>query len=322
MTIEFTPFDFSDAHYAIALDITKTINPDEPPSEKLWRHYDNLRQSENRYWFRYLGFVDGKPVGTGYYCETWWNKLPDQYQIRFSTLPDEMDNGYATAFYEMALEKIRGDGRTILEVESSARDDKPKQLQWFADMGFVEKERYPRSELQFANIDPTLLPKYQNRMLEAGITIQPLSELIPIDPAWKTKLWELDWILEQDEPNPDPPTKKTLEEFVNSEIDVPDFKPELWMMATDAELHYAGLSVLWPDAMVTDRAYTGWTGVDRPFRRKGVATALKLHAFEQGKAHGITHTRTDNHEDNHMYQINLMLGFKPIPAVIEYVKKM
>ena len=69
------------------------------------------------------------------------------------------------------------------------------------------------------------------------------------------------------------------------------------------------------------KAWTDGLGVLRDFRRKGIATALKIKAIERLLSKGVTQIRTDNEENNPMYKINEKLGFKPVPFSMEYIKK-
>ena len=59
----------------------------------------------------------------------------------------------------------------------------------------------------------------------------------------------------------------------------------------------------------------------KKFRRKGIATALKIKAIEKLLQKGVTEVRTDNEENNPMYKINVALGFKPVPFSLEYMKE-
>ena len=69
------------------------------------------------------------------------------------------------------------------------------------------------------------------------------------------------------------------------------------------------------------KAWTGGLGVLKEFRRKGLATALKIKAIETLLKKGVTEVRTDNEENNPMYKINVALGFKPVPFSLEYMKE-
>ena len=70
------------------------------------------------------------------------------------------------------------------------------------------------------------------------------------------------------------------------------------------------------------KGWTGGLGVLKEFRRKGIATALKIKAIEVLLKKGITELRTDNEENNPMYKINLALGFQPVPFSLEYMKEL
>jgi hypothetical protein len=84
---------------------------------------------------------------------------------------------------------------------------------------------------------------------------------------------------------------------------------------------YVGLSSLW-GALSSDRLYTGMTGVKRPYRRKGIATALKLRTIAYAQAHDIRFLMTSNNSENPMYQLNLRLGFQTYDVEIKLVKKL
>lgn len=60
------------------------------------------------------------------------------------------------------------------------------------------------------------------------------------------------------------------------------------------------------------------TVVDRPYRRQGVATAMKLRAFKYVQELGKVRIEATNAETNPMLHLNLKLGFKPIYAWLEY----
>ncbi|MBV7337408.1 GNAT family N-acetyltransferase [Chloroflexi bacterium TSY] len=91
-------------------------------------------------------------------------------------------------------------------------------------------------------------------------------------------------------------------------------------MALD-NTEYIGLTSLWGE-LSSDTLYVGMTGVKRSYRRKGIATALKLRAISYAQAHGIRLLMTSNNSENPMYQINLNLGFQSYDIEIKLVKKL
>ena len=85
---------------------------------------------------------------------------------------------------------------------------------------------------------------------------------------------------------------------------------------------YVGLTMLWRDSTRSDKLVTGLTGVLRSHRRRGIATALKVRALTYARERGIVEVDTDNEDNNPMYQLNLQLGFEPVPAMVEMRRKL
>jgi len=138
------------------------------------------------------------------------------------------------------------------------------------------------------------------------------------------KLEELKWTLDQDVPIPDgikhtrmpfEQWKKVCLDFYNNSygVDIISVKNEKYIASTCLEVY--------PKAE-PHKAWTGQLGVLRAFRRKGIATALKIKAIEILLKKGITEIRTDNEENNPMYKINVELGFNPVPFSFEYMKEL
>ena len=67
---------------------------------------------------------------------------------------------------------------------------------------------------------------------------------------------------------------------------------------------------------------TDLTGVIRSHRRKGIATALKVHALTKAQTTDAESVDTDNEENNPMYPLNVKLGFKPTPGWVHMRKDM
>jgi RimJ/RimL family protein N-acetyltransferase len=62
-------------------------------------------------------------------------------------------------------------------------------------------------------------------------------------------------------------------------------------------------------------AYNAFTGVDRDYRGRGLAQALKLLASRFAQRHGASSIATDNDSRNApMLAINRKLGYRPQPG--------
>lgn len=65
------------------------------------------------------------------------------------------------------------------------------------------------------------------------------------------------------------------------------------------------------------------TGVDREYRGRGIALALKLLTIRRSRALGATYLRTNNDSENApILHINRKLGFQPIPGYYRCLKTM
>ena len=137
------------------------------------------------------------------------------------------------------------------------------------------------------------------------------------------KLEELEWTYAQDFPIPkgvkqtrvpfDQFMKHCLNFYKNTYgVDMVAVKDKQYIGSTDIEVY--------PKAE-PHKGWTGGLGVLKEFRRKGIATALKIKAIEILLKKGVTEVRTDNEENNPMYKINIELGFKPVPFSLDYMKK-
>jgi len=67
--------------------------------------------------------------------------------------------------------------------------------------------------------------------------------------------------------------------------------------------------------------YTWMTGVGRDYRRRGLATAIKVDALSRAKAKGLRAMLTTNDEPNKaMREINAKLGYQVLPAHVQLEK--
>ena len=69
------------------------------------------------------------------------------------------------------------------------------------------------------------------------------------------------------------------------------------------------------------RLKTGFTGTIRSYRRRGIATLLKVHAIQYAQQIGAQLIRTGNEEHNPMYALNQRLGFKDLTTDLAFEKQ-
>jgi RimJ/RimL family protein N-acetyltransferase len=175
------------------------------------------------------------------------------------------------------------------------------------------------SELHLGTFDATRFAGGGERATRTGIEIRTLAELSQVDPDWQRKYFELGLEAGKDVPQPDVYTAPTFEEYGKIRFESPSFLPEGSFVAVDGG-RYVGLSDL-EDKGDPEALDTGFTGVLREYRGRGIALALKLRAIEYAKRRGAKRLTTGNDSNNRrMIAINDALGFKRTPAWVGFVK--
>ena len=137
------------------------------------------------------------------------------------------------------------------------------------------------------------------------------------------KLEELQWEYSQDFPMPKgiAHTREPFDQYMKHQNLFEEKRYGVEIVAVDGDKYVGSTDIhLFPKSDPY-KAWTGSLGVLKEYRRRGIATALKIKAFEKLREKGIKQIRTDNEENNPMYKINVKLGFTPEPYGIEYQKK-
>lgn len=316
-------------------EICRVHNLEWPDRPNTVRNYKWGDENWNKdYLFqRFVGELDGKMIVEGTYMVPHWSYKPGKFQLGWSIDPayrdyKEASKGIHQHMYEYVLSELADQDPTLLT--TGTREDKQGRINFLTANGFEFKMRYPESELVVDDFDFGPYAGLPAKMVEKGIEIHTLADLMESDPNWLHKIYELCWELEQDVPMPDEPTKEPLDEWEKG-LKHPNFLPEGWFVAVDTNIDtsnydnqdrgdYVGVSMLGIDLVLPEKMHTWLTGVVRTHRRKGVATAMKLRAIDLAKRRGAKTIDTDNEENNPMYDLNMQLGFKPKPAWADYHK--
>ena len=309
-------FNRSDEDYAMAVAIINRVWPDYPDTVAEWQHRDRTRAAKIK-WQRYLAFLDGEPVALATYRQMLWMYHPRKFRISVNVLPEHRRQGIGTALYQHLLQELAP--HDPMELMAVTREDYEESVRFLQHRGFQEVQRQWESILEVASFDPTPFAGVAEKVAAQGIQIRTVREL-ESDPERDRKLYELEAALDEDVPSPEPSTMPEFEEW-QKVWDDPSLLPDGWFVAVHGD-QYVGMSALWGSQASRD-LYTGLTGVRRAYRRKGIATAMKLRAIAYAQATGAPRIRTWNEVNNQgMLSINERLGFVRQPASIDFVKKL
>lgn len=231
------------------------------------------------------------------------------YELELWIAPERRGRGAGAALWAAADRELTELGAAVVEVE--VRDE---VAVGFAERrGFVVTQRFAGMELDLTTADEAALATAVRRA--DGATIHTLAEAAAAqgrEPADRA-LYELNRRLSPDIPgNGD--TFPPYETFRAEVLGADWFRPDLQYVAAAGE-HWVGLA----GVGVRDErtAAHEFTAVDRGFRRRGIATALKARAALDAKALGLARMVTGNDETNAgILAVNAALGFRRVPGVV------
>ncbi|MEM7033133.1 MAG: GNAT family N-acetyltransferase [Chloroflexota bacterium] len=268
---------------------------------------------------RFVAEADDEIVGFGSFSHNERFYHRQRFWVHLDVLPDWRQRGAGTQLYDHMLVIMQTEyGANELHAETT--DSRDYSIRFLEKRGFWENKREPQSRLGLAKFDGTPFQGLETKMAAMGIEIRALSDLMRDDPQALYQVYELHQMLVFDVPDPAPRTKVDFDSWQNGySVTNPYYLPEAHFMALHDNA-YIGLTSLW-GSKTDEKLYTGMSGVKREYRRKGLATALKLRAIAFAQAQGTRALLTSNNDTNPMLQLNLKLGFEIYDARLKFVRR-
>jgi len=179
----------------------------------------------------------------------------------------------------------------------------------FIEMNEYKKERHVwQSTLDLPTFDEQIYGSIIDDVNISGITFASLSEL-EVNNV-KTALFELFKQTVKDNPamNDDENSLPSLDDWSNEFLANSNI-----VIIAFSESRIVGMTILIPKE--DGELYNEWTGVDKDFRGKKIALALKLKSIQTAKASSYFKMRTDNDSLNKaMLSVNRKLGYTTVPG--------
>ncbi len=225
----------------------------------------------------------------------------------------ELDEAYALAEAEAAA---LGATEGVLEVWEDCASD----IEAVTARGWVRRrrERYWRLELQ-----PALERLEAERAVavarigRAGLSVASAADLGG-EPIYRA-VHEINQLAERDVPRSTGFVGEPFETW-KEWMSPPRVLPErLWIGVFEGRPVGFSYLAYRSNGMVE----TGFTGVLREFRGRGLARALKLETLVQAAALGVEAVETDNDSENApIIHLNQVLGYREITGVLEFAKEL
>ena len=312
------PFQATDADYAGIAAVEIAIYPENGNTVENFIHEDTSREPE-RFFQRWVVEEDDRIIAFAQAQQQIHSSTPGRYRFGIDVHPDFQTRGVGTAVYQTIWQTLQTCDPQPVILESGCYQHFPQAMRFLEKRGFQQVMRWVITRLELPEFDMALFEPLIARLKAQGITFATLPELQQHDEHWLEALHELDWQLTQDEPLPYTPQKMPKEQFRKLFIESPVLLPDGWIVAVENGRYVGNSNV--EKGTLPGGLSTGFTGVLRDYRRRGLATALKALSIEWARQAGYRFIRTGNEENNPMLTLNKKLGFREITASLAYERQ-
>jgi GNAT superfamily N-acetyltransferase len=294
---------------AIHLEHPERTEQIEAWAEIMWR-VDDLRMDVDEFRHNFerdteslwaLAYLDGEPAGIGVGRPS---SLTGANYAAARVLPELRGRGVGGALLKAIAEHARARGATELWGRIRADDEVTRA---FAERrGFREVGRERDVLLDLNKVPPGA------RDPPSGITFVSFAERPDLIPA----VVAVDNEVSVDVPAHGTHEPMTYEHWARENLEGPGAFPEACVIALDGD-EVVGYTALRRYGADSPEAENRLTAVRRPWRRRGIATALKRAQIEAARRAGIKSISTTNDELNvGMRGVNERLGYEPEPERI------
>ena len=308
--------------------ILETRNRDQPPHRQntaaAWIRRDALRKPElvdirlcavSGEAGHVIGFLGAADLNTTTF------KMEDVCDFDIMVDHAHRHQGIGATLYDRAVKfaEERGAKRLVTQFVEWTLDE--PGIAFLKKRGFGEMERESPSCLDLTQWDETPFLGSLDQAAAYGVRLFAYDAVEDTDDN-RRRLYELDKALIYDIPRRDtqPFTVEPFEDFVRSVIERPEWRPDLHLIAEKGGAWIGKCHVV-PKLESPTVGMQWLTGVLKDHRDHGLATALKVSAYQRARAAGVTVMTTENNADNApMLAINIKFGFVPEPSVVVYNK--
>jgi RNA polymerase sigma factor (sigma-70 family) len=220
---------------------------------------------------------------------------------------------------ELLLSRLLSDLHEVEAVTATFRDyeSRDEMQSFLQEQGFAETIRLLDLRLTVSEAELSSFSSIVEQVKARGIEISTLGEERARDPLYVEKLYELTTTLRQDDPARDfftPPAY--YEREARLWLEKAYVLPDAYFIARDGD-RYVGVSDLNLLEAMPGGVSHGFTGVRREYRRRGIATALKVSAIEYARRHDFKTIRALNRPaHSSLLALNEKLGFRHLSSYV------
>lgn len=276
----------------------------------------DARKIENDISLRYAACVNQEIIGYGNIDKPAVTQIP-QFRVWLTIDVAHRRRGYGRQFYNFLVQQAIAYGAE--EFISECKDNDPNSLVFAQDRGFEIRRHAFDSQLNLKTFNPELWIPIVYEVKAQGIRFTSL-EAEGNTEAAQRKLFKLNTVTAGDNPSSDGKSRNTFDNFKSKILSADWFRADGQILAVDGEC-FVGLSAIgFESDGIT--AFNAFTGIDKAYRGRKIAQALRILATQYAISKGAQVIVTDNDSENApMLAINAKMGYVRQPGTYWLVKR-
>jgi RimJ/RimL family protein N-acetyltransferase len=310
------PQEFNDDPRTVELD--NLLDPEFPRmTVEEYRHLiDSTPPGVNT--LRIVAEKEGNIIAHAGVVQMFWTDNPTAYIAFLAVIPEQWQQGVGSNLYDRVL-KSASEFKAA-RLYSHVREDR-EESQRFAEHREFERTghitRLSRLDVHSPTFDG--YDELEKRLQSEGIRITSLAELGADNEDVLHAVHRVEMSTDEDEPGSET-FSVPYEHWIKFFLGQPGMAPEQVWLALDGDKFIGTTALLRQGG---NGAWHQGLGVEREYRGRGIARLLKLQTIGWAAQNGVDFLYTGNDIDNpRMYDINVRLGYKPLPRSIEVVRKL
>lgn len=263
------------------------------------------------YFQRFIMKEHGELIASGTCLTPFWMQGENRLLMGLSFLPDVDGTPHARRFFDFILDHCLA--RSPITIDFHTEEHHRSVREFLLRAGFEVKTVASHQAINLNEFQPKCFEELREKLVESCFEFKSVADFIEQDIDWKPNYLKMINRLFKDIPFHGEFNDMPMSEFeAFNEMPNRDHRFEI-VAIKDGE--YVALTELGKDVGDPTKMSTALTGVDRQFRRMGLAKTLKAEVLTRAKAAGIQIVITENEVNNPMRKLNVELGFKHVSNV-------
>lgn len=288
-------------------DLHNALNLHQPQNWDEISRWDSALP-DGAYFERWLAYAGEDLLGGASMMNSHWTGRPDEFAIGIR--PALGDGAQDRSFRLIRHLESLGQKQGWRLARCHVPGNQAEVTAAFHQAGYQVVQENPETELDLTAFSAEPWAEKVRQVEQEGITLDVISDLEKTVPDFMRRFWAMQEEIFQDVPIPGGLQPRSLKDF--------EKEMKVWRryfgtsVVARAGDEWIGTSELFHNTVNPKRFSTGLTGVCRAWRRRGVATAMKVVNLQRAKEAGGEAVTTDNEKDNPMLELNKRLGFREI----------